>query len=161
MAEEKKSENTKSKKARHKPPKVEPPKKAKPPKVESSVNEPVGATDTMLNGQITDAVTQTNVKILGEASAVAMANLYQSTAQALANAAHNATMTQQQMNILAQTATAQGINLIYGINSANSSKIDTTSTDIAEQMAELKVLIESAHKVIKKAKSKKKQVSKK
>ena len=30
-----------------------------------------------VNGQITDAITQTNVKILGEAPAMAMGNLYQ------------------------------------------------------------------------------------
>ena len=53
---------------------------------------------TAVNSQITDAVTQTNVKVLGDAPAMAMGNLYQATAQALANAAHNATTAQQQGN---------------------------------------------------------------
>ena len=39
---------------------------------------------TAVNSQITDAVTQTNVKVLGDAPAMAMGNLYQATAQALA-----------------------------------------------------------------------------
>ena len=68
---------------------------------------------TAVNSQITDAVTQANVHVLGDAPAIAMGNLYQATAQALANAAHNATMAQQQMAITAQAATAAGVALIY------------------------------------------------
>jgi hypothetical protein len=60
---------------------------------------------TAVNSQITDAVTQSNVKVLGDAPAMALGNLYQATAQALANAAHNATTNQQQANILAQAVT--------------------------------------------------------
>ena len=60
---------------------------------------------TAVNSQITDAVTQANVKVLGDAPAFAMAALYQATAQALANAAHNAAHAQQQNYILAQAAT--------------------------------------------------------
>ncbi len=51
---------------------------------------------TAVNDQITDSVTQANTKVLGDAPAVAVGNLYQATAQALANAAHNATKAQQQ-----------------------------------------------------------------
>lgn len=69
------------------------------------------------NPQITDAVTQANVKVLGEAPAIAMANLYQATAQALSNAAHNATSAQQQSWLTAQAATTQGIALLYGVDS--------------------------------------------
>jgi hypothetical protein len=70
---------------------------------------------TTLNSQITDSVTQTGTEVLGNAAAVAMGNLYQATAQALANAAHNATVAQQQNNMLAQAVTAQGVALIYSI----------------------------------------------
>ena len=38
---------------------------------------------TAVNDQITDSVTQANVKVLGDAPAVAMGNLFQATAQAL------------------------------------------------------------------------------
>ncbi|WP_163452294.1 RebB family R body protein, partial [Escherichia coli] len=54
---------------------------------------------TAVNDQITDSVTQANVQVLGASPAIAMGNLYQATAQALANAAHNATMAQQQMYV--------------------------------------------------------------
>ncbi|MBI9076650.1 MAG: RebB family R body protein [Desulfatibacillum sp.] len=73
---------------------------------------------TSVNNQITDAVTQVNVKVLGDAPAVAMGNLYQATAQALANAAHNATTSQQQTNVTAQAATTQGVALLYSLNTA-------------------------------------------
>ena len=67
---------------------------------------------TAVNNQITDSVTQANVKVLGDAPALAMGNLYQATAQALALAAHNAVFAQQQMNVTAQAATAAGVALI-------------------------------------------------
>jgi len=78
---------------------------------------------THVNSQITDSITQTNTQVLGDAPAVAMGNLYQATAQALANAAHNATMAQQQMYVTAQAATTQGVALLYSL--------DTASTGIA------------------------------
>jgi hypothetical protein len=68
---------------------------------------------TAINSQITDSVTQSNVEVLASAPAVALANLYQATAQALANAAHNAASAQQQLNITAQAATTAGVALIY------------------------------------------------
>ncbi len=75
---------------------------------------------TAVNDQVTDSVTQSNVQVLGIAPAVAMANLYQATAQALANAAHNATMAQQQMNVTAQAATTAGVALLYSLDTASS-----------------------------------------
>jgi hypothetical protein len=70
---------------------------------------------TTVNSQIIDAIVQTNTDVLGNSPSVAMANLYEATAQALANAAHNATMAQQQGNILAQAVTVQGVNMLYSI----------------------------------------------
>jgi hypothetical protein len=69
---------------------------------------------THVNSQITDAVTQANVKALGDAPAMAMGNLYQAAAQALANAAHNATTAQQQNNVLAQAVTARCVQVLLG-----------------------------------------------
>ena len=60
---------------------------------------------TSVNSQITDAVTQANVSVLGDAPGVAMGSLFQGCAQALANAAHNATSAQQQSYVTAQAAT--------------------------------------------------------
>lgn len=69
---------------------------------------------TSVNSQITDAVSQANVKVLGDAPAMAMGNLYQATAQALAIAAHNATTAQQQGNVLAQAVTTRCVALLVG-----------------------------------------------
>lgn len=78
---------------------------------------------TSVNDQITDAVTQANTKVLGDSPAIAMGNLYQATAQALANAAHNATSAQQQANITIQAATTMGVTTLYSL--------DTASTGVA------------------------------
>jgi 4-hydroxyphenylpyruvate dioxygenase-like putative hemolysin len=81
---------------------------------------------TALNSQITDSVTQANLQVLGDAPAIAMGNLFQATAQALANAAHNATAAQQQTNITAQAVTTMGVTLLYSI--------DTASTAVATKL---------------------------
>jgi hypothetical protein len=80
---------------------------------------------TAVNDQITDSVTQANVQVLGDAPAIAMGNLFQATAQALSNAAHNAAASQQQTNITAQAATTMGVTTLYSI--------DTASTGVATQ----------------------------
>ncbi len=77
---------------------------------------------TSVNSQITDSVTQSNTKVVGDAPAVAMGNLYQATSQALANAAHNAAMAQQQNNILAQAVTTMGVSMLYSIDTASLGK---------------------------------------
>lgn len=61
---------------------------------------------TSVNDQITDSVTQSNVKVVGDAPSMAMGNLYQATAQAMGTAAQNAVAAQQQLSILAQAVTA-------------------------------------------------------
>ena len=81
---------------------------------------------TAVNSQITDSVTQANVQVLGDAPAIAMGNLFQATAQALSNAAHNATSAQQQTNVTAQAVTTMGVNLLYSL--------DTASTAMATKM---------------------------
>jgi hypothetical protein len=78
---------------------------------------------TAVNDQITDSVTQANVNVLGDAPAIALGNLYQATAQALANAAHNATNNQQQSYITMQAATTQAVATLYSL--------DTASTGVA------------------------------
>jgi len=77
------------------------------------------ALPTFVNDMITDSITQVNTKVLGDAPAIAMGNLYQATAQALANAAHNATSSQQQTNVTAQAATTMGVTTLYSIDTAS------------------------------------------
>ena len=73
---------------------------------------------TSVNDQITDSVTQANVQVLGTAPAVAMGNLFQATAQALANAAHNATNAMQQSYVTGQAATTMGVATLYSLDVA-------------------------------------------
>lgn len=74
---------------------------------------------TSVNDQITDSVTQANVEVLGVAPATALGNLFQATAQALANAAQNATLSQQQTGITAQAATTMGVTVLYSLDTAS------------------------------------------
>ena len=69
-----------------------------------------------VNGQITDAVTQTNVKVVAEAPAIALGNVYQSAAHSTGLMFENAVNAQSQQNILAQTSTTQGVMQIYSFD---------------------------------------------
>ncbi|ARV15200.1 RebB family R body protein [Polaribacter sp. SA4-12] len=61
---------------------------------------------TSVNDQITDSVTQTNIQVVGEASAIAMGSLYQTASNSLSIAIQNSVSNQQQNNIVATTATS-------------------------------------------------------
>jgi hypothetical protein len=71
---------------------------------------------TPVNDQITDAVTQSNVKVLGDAPAMAMGTIYQSLAHSTGILFENATSAQQQLGITAQAATNQGVIQIYSMD---------------------------------------------
>jgi len=72
------------------------------------------AFETAVNDQITDSVTQVGAEVMGAAPAVAMANLYLATSQALAHAAHNATAAQHHGYVTAEAATIMGVAQLYG-----------------------------------------------
>ncbi|WP_244112704.1 RebB family R body protein [Burkholderia gladioli] len=55
----------------------------------------------------------------------AMGNLFVATAQALSNAAHNATNAQQQQNITAQAATVMGVATLYSVDTATTGEATT------------------------------------
>jgi len=69
---------------------------------------------TPVNDQITDAVTQTNVAVLGNAPAQAMGTVYQTAAHSLGIMFENNTQMQQHAAIAAQAATNQGVMQLYG-----------------------------------------------
>ena len=71
---------------------------------------------TPVNSQITDAVTQANVKVIADSPALSLSNLYQMVSQSLGLSAQNAVMAQQQSNIIHQASTTQGVNLIYSVD---------------------------------------------
>jgi Killing trait len=74
------------------------------------------AIPTPVNGQITDAVTQSNVKVVGDAPAMAMGAIYQSLAHSTGILYENAASAQQQLAIAAQAATNQGVIQIYSVD---------------------------------------------
>lgn len=71
---------------------------------------------TAVNDQITDSITQSNVKVIGEAPAFAMGSIYQSLAHSTGILFENAVAAQQQQNVLAQAAANQGVMQIYSID---------------------------------------------
>jgi hypothetical protein len=98
------------------------------------------ADPTALNGQITDAVTQANVKVLGDAPAQALGTVYQTAAQVVSLAMQNATAAQQQLNTVSQAVTTQGANSVLTLDTtatARASLALTTGNDLATQLAQL------------------------
>ena len=71
-----------------------------------------------VNSQITDAVTQTNVKVLGEAPAEALAIATQALAHAVSLAMENSSQTQGGMQQINNTATSALIAQITQIKPA-------------------------------------------
>ncbi|MDD7910378.1 MULTISPECIES: RebB family R body protein [Pseudovibrio] len=74
------------------------------------------ADPTTVNPMITDAVTQSNVKVVGEAPAMAMGSLFQSMAHSTGILFENAVSAAQQQNTLSQAATNQGVMQIYSMD---------------------------------------------
>lgn len=70
---------------------------------------------TAVNDQITDAVTQANVKVLAESPAMAMGAIYQTMAHSTGILFENAVSAQQQQNTLTQASTNQGVMQIYSM----------------------------------------------
>jgi hypothetical protein len=73
-------------------------------------------TSSGVNPQITDAITQTNVKVLGEAPAMAMGSLYQTIGNSVAMAAANAVYAQQQANVTYQAASTMGVSKLLSLS---------------------------------------------
>ncbi|MCY4045408.1 MAG: RebB family R body protein [Cellvibrionales bacterium] len=67
-----------------------------------------------VNGQVTDAVTQTNVNVVAEAPAQAMGSLYQVATHANGIAMQNSVSNQQNLNQMNATIVADAIKIIKG-----------------------------------------------
>ena len=70
---------------------------------------------TEVNSQITDAVTQTNVKVVAEAPAQAIASLYQVASSAAGLSLQNAVNSQQAMNQISHAVISKAVALIMQI----------------------------------------------
>jgi hypothetical protein len=74
---------------------------------------------TAVNDQITDSISQANLKVIGDAPAMGLGSLFVATSQALSNAAHNATFNQQQSVTTSQTSNVQGLSTLYSLDTAS------------------------------------------
>lgn len=68
---------------------------------------------TSVNAQITDAVTQTNVKVVAEAPAQSMAMVYQTMAHSISLAMENAMQAQGGLQQIGNAVTSSGVRMIF------------------------------------------------
>ena len=66
-----------------------------------------------VSSQITDAVTQANVKVVAEAPAMAMGSLYQTMSHSVSQAAQSAVSAQHIWETMQKVATEHGITTVY------------------------------------------------
>jgi hypothetical protein len=69
---------------------------------------------TAVNSQITDAITQANVKVLGDAPAQAMGSVFQAMAHSIGIIFENAANQQQQNFTLSQAVTTRCVQVLLG-----------------------------------------------
>jgi Killing trait len=103
------------------------------------------ADPTLVNGQITDAVTQSNVTVLGNAAANAMATIYQVMAHSVGLSMQNAVANQQRMNALSSGVTTQGVNLLYTQPTAadtRSTQVMLSGNELTSVLAALKTVMQ-------------------
>ncbi|MFC6841696.1 RebB family R body protein [Xanthomonas theicola] len=100
---------------------------------------------TAVNNQITDAVTQSNVKVIGEAPAFAMGSIYQSLAHSSGILYQNAVASQQQQNTLAQAANNQGVMQIYSLDTtaAAGASEKIAQTGVSDNLTSLMTVLQA------------------
>lgn len=99
------------------------------------------AENTWMNSQITDAVTQTNVKVLGDAPAESMGMLYQMLAQSTGMSMQNLVANQQHKNSIDSAVVTGAVSLLYTVDTVTSGKSTEKilgGNPVAETMAALK-----------------------
>ena len=102
------------------------------------------AGDTPVNSQITDAITQTNLTILGGAPAQSMGTVYQVMAQAVGVSMQNAVANQHSMNTIDNAIVSQGIAMLYSLYSTadvKASQAIASGNVNAEIVSALKAII--------------------
>lgn len=70
---------------------------------------------TTVNPKVTDAITQSNVAVVGEAPAMSIGGLYQTLSNSVAMAAANAVYSQQQANVTYQAASTTGVTKLLSL----------------------------------------------
>lgn len=79
---------------------------------EKQINTVKMADNSKVNGQVIDAVTQTNVNVLGTSPAQALSSLYQMASHANGMALQNSVSNQQNLNQLNAAIVADAIKII-------------------------------------------------
>ncbi|TXH67353.1 MAG: R body protein RebB-like protein [Lysobacteraceae bacterium] len=93
----------------------------------------------LVNTQITDAVTQSNVKVIAESPAFAMSSMYQTLAHSTGILFENAIAAQQQQNTLSLAASNQGVMQIYTVDTtaAAGATEKVAQTGVADNLTSL------------------------
>lgn len=85
-----------------------------------------------VNSEITNSFVQSDTTVIGLSPAIATGNLYQSTAQALSTAAHNASNGQQQADLSWQAVTTAGVVNLYSVNTASTGRSTANILETAQ-----------------------------
>ncbi|GAB6850930.1 RebB family R body protein [Paraburkholderia kururiensis] len=98
---------------------------------------------TSVNNQITDAVTQSNVKVVAEAPAMAMGSIYQTMAHSTGILFENSVSSQQQQNTLSQAAANQGVMQVYTLDTtaAAGATEKVAQTGVADNLTSLLTIL--------------------
>lgn len=101
---------------------------------------------TAVNSQITDSITQANVKVIAESPAMAMGQIYQSLAHSTGILFENAVAAQQQQAIAAQAATNQGVIQIYSVDTVAGAvaAAKVAQSDVPDNMLSLLTALKAA-----------------
>ncbi len=102
------------------------------------------ADPTLVNGQISDSVTQANVKVLADAPAHSVGVLYQVAGSATGLSMQNALSNQQSKSLLGTGVTTQGVNLLYSMPVAADARGTNeifSGNAVAELLAQLKTIL--------------------
>ena len=100
---------------------------------------------TAVNAQITDAVTQANVKVLAEAPAMAMGAMFQTMSHSTGILFENSVSAQQQQNTLSQAAANTGVMQIYSVDTmADAAATEKVSqAGVADNLTSLMTVLQS------------------
>lgn len=104
------------------------------------------ADPTLVNGQVTDSVTQANVKVLADAPAHSLATVYQISGNTAGLSMQNAVASQQSKSLLGTAATTQGVNLLYSMPVAADARGTNeifSGNALAETLAQLTTVLKA------------------
>ena len=100
----------------------------------------------LVHPQITDSITQVNVKNLGDASAMAAAHLFQTMAHSSGLMFENQVAGQQNLNAASQAATVTGVSEFYTLDTAEQAvaAAKLNQSDMAEFLGALMAALKPA-----------------